>query len=141
MEKAHPSFPLAGPASPSSPSWATRSFWPTRPSRAPPLRGPAALPVYARGPTRLSHSSRALAQPPARSPWRGLARALPFPHHPGPARALPSSLTCGAAEVSLTTTWPSAHAVTSGWSPPVSNILFLSLSLLGAQKLNPTFAA
>jgi hypothetical protein len=46
MEKAHPSFPLAGPASPSSPSWAARSFWPTRPSRAfptPPARQASSL--------------------------------------------------------------------------------------------------
>jgi hypothetical protein len=46
MEKAHPSFPLAGPDSPSSPSWAARSFWPTRPSRAfptPPVRQASSL--------------------------------------------------------------------------------------------------
>jgi hypothetical protein len=62
-----------------------------------------------------------------------------IPHNP--ARALPFSLTCGAVEVSPTTTCPSVHTVTSGWSPLVGAILFLSLSLLGVQKLNPAFVA
>jgi hypothetical protein len=85
MEKAHPSFPLAGPASPSSPSWAARSFWPTRPSRAfptPPARQPsrAQPPAPPRGPPgrfplpmRAAHSqlrwpSRAPRNPSARAP-------------------------------------------------------------------------
>jgi hypothetical protein len=77
--------------------------------------------------------------------FHGQAQNLNFTSIPSPARpsarVLTPSLTCGAAGVSLTTTWPGAHAMASGWSLPFGVILFLSLSLLGVQKLNPTFAA
>lgn len=67
-----------------------------------------------------------------------LSSARPISQLPSPrASTWISSLTCGAAGVSLTTTWSGAHVVASGWSPPVGSILFAGIHAILLPLPNP----